>query len=39
MNKKNDLIGSSAAEYRTFITATGESDVYAIYADEADEME
>lgn len=34
MDKKNDLIRSSAAEYLTFITATGESDVNAIYANE-----
>lgn len=35
-NKKNnnDIVRSSAAEYLTFITATGESDVNAIYADE-----
>lgn len=31
---KNDLIRSSAAEYLTFIAATGESDVNVIYADE-----
>jgi hypothetical protein len=34
MDKTNDMIRSSAAEYLTFITATGESDVNAIYADE-----
>ena len=34
-NKNNNkMIRSSAAEYLTFITATGESDVNAIYADE-----
>ena len=32
--KENSIIRSSAAEYLTFITATGESDVNAIYADE-----
>lgn len=32
--KQNDIIRSSAAEYLTFITATGESDVNAVYADE-----
>ncbi len=31
---KNEIIRSSAAEYLTFITATGESDVNAIYAEE-----
>lgn len=31
---KNLIIRSSAAEYLTFLTATGESDVNAIYADE-----
>lgn len=31
---KNDLIRSSVAEYLTFITSTGESQVDAIYADE-----
>ena len=31
---KNSIIRSSAAEYLTFLTATGESDVNAIYADE-----
>lgn len=30
----NSIVRSSAAEYLTFITATGESDVNAIYADE-----
>jgi len=30
----NNIIRSSAAEYLTFITATGESDVNAVYADE-----
>ena len=30
----NNIIRSSAAEYLTFITATGESDVNTIYADE-----
>lgn len=34
MDKKKNSIRSSAAEYLTFITATGESDVNAIYADE-----
>lgn len=34
MSKKNELIRSSAAEYLTFITATGEGDVGAIYFDE-----
>lgn len=34
MGKKNELIRSSAAEYLTFITATGEGDVGAIYFDE-----
>jgi hypothetical protein len=34
MEKKHEIIRSSAAEYLTFITATGESDVNAIYADE-----
>lgn len=34
MDKPNNIIRSSAAEYLTFITATGESDVNAIYADE-----
>ncbi|MBU4438028.1 MAG: virulence RhuM family protein [Acetobacterium sp.] len=34
MDKTNNIIRSSAAEYLTFITATGESDVNAIYADE-----
>ncbi len=34
-NKKNvDIIRSSAAEYLTFITATGDGDVNAVYADE-----
>ena len=32
--QKNSITRSSAAEYLTFITATGESDVNAIYADE-----
>lgn len=32
--KKHEIIRSSAAEYLTFITATGESDVSAVYADE-----
>ena len=31
---KNTLIRSSAAEYLTFIAATGESDVNVVYADE-----
>lgn len=31
---KQDLIRSSVAEYLTFITATGESQVDAVYADE-----
>lgn len=31
---KQDLIRSSVAEYLTFITATGKSQVEAIYADE-----
>lgn len=36
MKKKNEIsiIRSSAAEYLTFITATGESDVNAVYFDE-----
>ncbi|WP_186841240.1 hypothetical protein [Acetobacterium fimetarium] len=34
MDKTNNMIRSSAAEYLTFITATGESDANAIYADE-----
>lgn len=34
MKKKTDLIRSSVAEYLTFITATGENQVEAIYADE-----
>lgn len=34
MDKTNNIIRSSAAEYLTFISATGESDVNAIYADE-----
>jgi len=34
MDKTNNMIRSSAAEYLTFITATRESDVNAIYADE-----
>lgn len=33
-HKENNIIRSSAAEYLTFITATGESDVNAVYADE-----
>lgn len=32
--KPADIIRSSAAEYLTFITATGDGDVNAIYADE-----
>ena len=32
--RENSMIRSSAAEYLTFITATGESDVNAVYADE-----
>ena len=32
--QENSITRSSAAEYLTFITATGESDVNAIYADE-----
>lgn len=32
--KQNNIIRSSAAEYLTFITATGKSDVNAVYADE-----
>lgn len=33
--KKNDLtVRSSAAEYLTYITATGKSGVEAVYADE-----
>lgn len=37
MKKKKEIsiIRSSAAEYLTFITATGESDVNAIYFDES----
>ena len=34
MDKTNNIIRSSAAEYLTFITATGESDVNTIYTDE-----
>lgn len=34
IKKENSITRSSAAEYLTFITATGESDVNAIYADE-----
>lgn len=36
MKKKNEIsiVRSSAAEYLTFLTATGQSDVNAIYADE-----
>lgn len=35
MTKKKEItIRSSAAEYLTFITATGESGIEAIYADE-----
>jgi len=34
MDKTNNIIRSSAAEHLTFITATGESDVNTIYADE-----
>lgn len=34
MKNKNEITRSSAAEYLTFVTATGESDVSAIYADE-----
>ncbi len=33
MDKTNNIIRSSAAEYLTFITVTGESDVNAIDAD------
>ena len=33
-NSKKDIIRSSAAEYLTFVTATGESGVEAVYADE-----
>ena len=32
--KNNDIIRSSAAEYLTFMTTTGESAVEVIYADE-----
>ena len=32
--KETSIVRSSAAEYLTFITATGESDVNAIYFDE-----
>ena len=34
--KKNEIsiVRSSAAEYLTFLTATGKSDVNAVYADE-----
>ena len=32
--QENSITRSSAAEYLTFITATGESDVNAVYADE-----
>ena len=34
MEKKHEIIRSSAAEYLTFITASGESDVNTIYADD-----
>lgn len=34
MNKKHDIIRSSAAEYLTFIAATGESGIDVIYANE-----
>ncbi len=35
-NKREiSIVRSSAAEYLTFITATGESDVNAIYFDES----
>jgi len=36
MKKKNEIsiLRSSAAEYLTFLTATGQSDVNAVYADE-----
>ena len=36
MKKKNEIsiVRSSAAEYLTFLTATGQSDVNAVYADE-----
>ena len=34
VKQQNDIIRSSAAEYLTFITATGEGDVNAVYADE-----
>ena len=33
-NKREIIVRSSAAEYLTFITATGESDVNAVYFDE-----
>lgn len=32
--RKISIVRSSAAEYLTFITATGESDVNAVYCDE-----
>lgn len=34
MQKKREIIRSSAAEFLTFVTAAGESDVSAVYADE-----
>lgn len=34
LSASKDIVRSSAAEYLTFITATGESDVNALYADE-----
>ena len=34
VKQQNDIVRSSAAEYLTFITATGEGDVNAVYADE-----
>lgn len=34
MQKDREMIRSSAAEFLTFVTATGESDVSAVYADE-----
>ena len=34
VNREISIVRSSAAEYLTFITATGESDVNAVYFDE-----
>ena len=32
--RKNEIVRSSAAEYLTFVTASGEGGVEAVYADE-----